>query len=230
MTLSAVTWDFGQTLAELDTSFLADKLRSIGVAARGEALDVAVPAAWAAYDAAVRAGGSGHPWKLFMSHVLSGGGVSEAEIPRAVDFLWEDQPVRNLWRRPIAGMIEVVEAIAEAAVPQGIVSNSEGKLAELCAELGWARHFPVVADSGKLGVEKPATGIFRWAAERLGAPLSGIVHIGDVHAVDVDGAVAAGMHAIWFRGRPGEDSRAQVATCQSPDEIRAALRGWGLRI
>jgi len=224
----AVTWDFGQTLADLDPDFLASKLAERACSVPAEALDAAVPAAWGAYNRAVRGGAGGHPWKLFMRAVLTGAGVSGPSLEELVDFLWVDQPQRNLWRRPVPGMMELVYALDRAGVPQGIVSNSEGRLAELVGELGWSSPFRAIADSGKLGVEKPSRRIFEWCAERLGAPLSRIVHVGDAHAVDVDGAVVAGMRAIWFRGAPGVDARPEVATCETAGEVRAALAAWGI--
>jgi len=224
----AITWDFGQTLADLDPAFLAAKLAEKGCSMSAVLLDSAVPAAWAAYNRAVRGGAGGHPWKTFMRAVLSGAGVPVRDVEPLTDFLWDDQPVRNLWRRPVPGMIELVRDLRAHGVPQGIVSNSEGRLAELVADLGWASLFVAIADSGKLGIEKPARGIFESCAGQLGVALERIVHIGDAHAVDVDGAVAAGLRAIWFRGRKGEDLRPEVATCQDASEVRAALAAWGL--
>lgn len=226
----AVTWDFGQTLADLDPAFLSKKLSEQGLSVPAGALDAAVPAAWGAYNQAVRGGAGGHPWKTFMRAVLSGAGVPAERIEPVTDFLWHDQPARNLWRRPVPGMMEIVRDLGYAGVPQAIVSNSEGRLAELVAELGWARPFQAIADSGKLGVEKPARGIFDWAAERLGVPVERAVHVGDAHAVDVEGAVAAGMRAIWFRGEPGKDARPEVATCAGAIEVRRVLSGWGLPV
>ncbi len=224
----AVTWDFGQTLADLDPTFLATKLAERGHLVPADALDAAVPAAWGAYNRAVRGGAGGHPWKTFMRAVLAGAGVDAAGIEPLTDFLWDDQPARNLWRRPVPGMMDIVRALDAAGVPQGIVSNSEGRLAELMGELGWAASFRAIADSGKLGVEKPARGIFDWCVERLGVAPEVVVHIGDAHAVDIDGAVAIGMRAIWFRGPSGADDRPSVATCGDAAEVRAALAAWGL--
>ena len=226
----AVTWDFGQTLADLDPVFLSQKLSERGESASAEALDAAVPGAWSAYNAAVRGGSGGHPWKTFMRALLRGAHVRAAAIEPLTDFLWDDQPARNLWRRPVPGMIELVRALDAAGVPQGIVSNSEGRLVELLTHLGWAPLFRAIADSGKLGVEKPARGIFDWTLERLGVDPALTVHIGDAHAVDVDGAVSIGMRAVWFRGRPGDDTRPAVATCADASEVRTALSQWGVPV
>jgi FMN hydrolase / 5-amino-6-(5-phospho-D-ribitylamino)uracil phosphatase len=228
----AVTFDFGQTLCDLDSAMLARRLGERGVAARAEQLEAGVTAAWRAYDAAIAAGLGGHPWKTFMARLLESAGVAGPARDAAVDWLWTEQPRRNLWRRPIAGMIELVRELRGAGVPVGVVSNSEGRLEELVAELGWASDFAVIADSGRLGMEKPETPIFRWTAERLGAPLEQIVHVGDSWGADVDGARRAGMRAIWFRARTLSGPSAQplppeIRRAEEAAEVRAALVSWG---
>jgi putative hydrolase of the HAD superfamily len=224
----AVTFDFGQTLAGLDTDLLARRLGERGLQATPERLEAALPGAWHTYNAAIHGGAGGHPWKIFMRDLLERAGVGPAGLDEAVDFFWSEQPRRNLWRRPVAGMIEIVRDLRDAGVPLGIVSNSEGRIVELLEELGWSEYFPVVADSGKLGIEKPAPGIFLWAAGRLGIPLERIVHVGDSLAADVEGALAAGMRAVWFQGNPGKPLGPRVVACADAAQTRDALSGWGL--
>ncbi len=224
----AVTFDFGQTLCELDGPLLAARLAERGVAARADRLDAGVTEAWRAYDDAIAAGLGGHPWKTFMARLLASAGVAEPALGSAVDWLWTEQPRRNLWRRPIAGMIELCRALARCGVPVGVISNSEGRLAELIAEVGWAADFAAVADSGRLDMEKPDAPIFRWTAERLGAPLDRIVHVGDSWAADVDGALNAGMRAIWFKPRATRAIPADVRCADDAGAVRAALEEWGI--
>jgi FMN phosphatase YigB (HAD superfamily) len=142
--IRAVTFDFGQTLCELDTALLAQRLAERGITVLAERLEAAVPDAWRAYDAAIKAGLGGHPWKTLMTRLLEGAGVGRVTpqppggpVDSAVDWLWTEQPRRNLWRRPIPGMIELVRELRGAGVPVGVISNSEGRLAELIAEVGW---------------------------------------------------------------------------------------------
>lgn len=230
----AVSFDFGETLATLDVNLLAARLSERGVTALPENLEAALPAAWASYDQRIRAGGSNHPWKHFMETLLEGSASIGAATQRAelAGWLFEEQPSRNLWRRPIPGMIEICEDLARAGVPFGVLSNSEGKLAELIDEMGWSTVLRVVGDSGRLGVEKPDGRIFAWMADRLGTPAEGIVHVGDSRAADVDGALAAGMRAIWFLRRGiGEGGRhARCSAASTPDEVRRGLRSVGIAI
>ncbi|WP_441289991.1 HAD family hydrolase [Sorangium sp. KYC3313] len=230
---TAVSFDFGQTLVELDTGLLSARLAERGIAAPRERLDGAVDESWRAYNEAIQRGLGGHPWKIMMRRLLEVGGVEASALDAAVDWLWTEQPRKNLWRRPIAGMIDVVIELRQAGVPVAVLSNSEGRLEELIEELGWAAHFVAVADSGRLGFEKPGREIFAWTAERLGAPLAAVVHVGDSFAADVVGALAAGMRAVWFKGDPAraaEVSQAErVAVCDGAETLRRALRAFGVR-
>ncbi len=239
----AVTFDFGQTLCDLDSEMLAGRLAERGVAVSAERLEAGVTEGWRAYDAAIAAGLGGHPWKTFMTRLLEGAGVAgpattlgdARERPPTIDalcdWLWTEQPRRNLWRRPIAGMIELCRELRGAGLPVGVVSNSEGRLAELVEELGWAADFAVIADSGRLGVEKPEPPIFRCTAERLGVTVERIVHVGDSWGADVEGARRAGMRAVWFRGRAEHPLPSalppRVRRADDAEGVRAALSAWG---
>jgi putative hydrolase of the HAD superfamily len=232
MCAQAVTFDFGQTLCELDTVLLSRRLAERGVEAAPERLQQGLDDGWRAYDAAIAAGQGGHPWKTFMRRTLESAGAKAAErsavgwLDDAVDWLWTEQPRQNLWRRPIAGMIEVCRDLRAAGVPVGLLSNSEGRLAELVAEIGWADDLVVIADSGRQGIEKPDPAIFAWTAARLGATVADIVHVGDSWGADVEGARRAGMRAIWFRGRDGRAVPEGVVRAGGPAEVRAALAAW----
>ena len=81
----AVTFDFGQTLAELDAALLARRLGERGVAVDPARIDGAAHAAWAAYNRGVREGLGGHPWRLLMDTLLATAGVVEG---RAAHVEW----------------------------------------------------------------------------------------------------------------------------------------------
>ncbi len=230
--MRAVTFDFGQTLAEMDTAMLAARLAERGVTVSADALEDARPAMWRRYNEAIREGLGGHPWVLLMSTLLRSVGVADDAISPLAEWLFAEQPRRNLWRRPIAGMIERVRALRARGVPVGVISNSEGGLAHLIEEMGWSADFDAVADSGALGMEKPDRAIFDWTAERLGVAVRDIVHVGDSWAADYVGAREAGMRAVLFRGRhlmPAgvvleEDARG--AACETPETMDAILARW----
>jgi len=225
----AVSFDAGQTLVELDTGMLAARLAGRGVAVSEAALDAALPTAWRRHEAAVAAGVR-HPWRELMTALLDAAGVGAGVAP-LVDWLWDEQPRHNLWRREVPGMRALVAELA-TELPVIVISNSEGKLAELLAELGWTRDLVAIADSGVLGVAKPDPAIFAWALARLGLPAADVVHVGDSRRADVDGARAAGLRAVWFgpeaRLLPDDDP-AWIAACPDAAAVRDTLARWKRR-
>lgn len=204
----ALTFDFGQVLASFDPAFLARKLAEWGLpGADPTRLDAALPEGWRVYGASLAAGEGGEAaWKALLRTTITLGGSPEAAGPDTLDALFRDQRERNLWRRPLPGMIEIAYDLKRRGVPVGVVSNSEGALERLIADLGWTDAFVCVADSGALGLEKPHAPIFRWAAERLGVDASELVHVGDSWEADVEGALGVGARALWFLAGHASDA------------------------
>jgi putative hydrolase of the HAD superfamily len=212
---------------DLDLDFLARRLAERGVTASPSALAASAPEAWRCYDALVDPVGpaGGHPWRELMATLLRGAGVADAAVGPVVEWLWDEQPRANLWRAQIPGMVALARELGARGVRVAVLSNSEGRLAELLAEIGIADAFAAVIDSGRVGIEKPDRRIFDHALGVLGATRPGI-HIGDSWPADIAGALGAGWRAIWFgrRAVPVDDPR--VAIAHDADEVRAVLAGW----
>lgn len=223
----AVTFDFGQTLAGLDHAMLARRCLERGIAVDPARLEAETNAAWDAYGRAKRSGLAGRDaWLAFMEELLSRAGARR--VGELAAWLFDEQPARNLWRKPEPGMVELVRELAASGAAVGIISNSEGRLAELVDELGWADLFRVIADSGRLDVEKPDVRIFEWAAARLEVRASALVHVGDSWEADIVGALTAGARAVWFAPADARELPAAVRAARDADEARAALRGFGV--
>jgi HAD superfamily hydrolase (TIGR01549 family) len=226
--LTAVSLDFGQTLAELDHSFLRARLAERAADYEPEAARRRSVEAWSRYGE-LKDAGHAAAWQSMMQVFLRAGGVTEARLRELGEWLWHEQPRKNLWRRPIPGMIELVRELRSRRIPVGILSNSEGHLAELVAELGWSGDFDSIADSGKLGIDKPQPGIFRHVCAELGVPCSALVHIGDSWQADVEGALGVEAKAVWFDARHRERTLpAGVYGAASAAELREVLARLGL--
>jgi putative hydrolase of the HAD superfamily len=217
-----ITFDAGQTLVDLDLDLLARRLAERGVHVAPAALGEAAPAAWRRYDELVD-GSRGHPWQELMATLLAGAG---ADQPGLVDWLWREQPRVNLWRRPISDMVALARELAAAGVAVAVLSNSEGRLAELLEEIGLAAPFAAIVDSGRVGIEKPDRRIFEHALARTGRETG--VHIGDSWTADIEGALGAGWRAVWYGRRAAAVGDPRVAIARSAAEVRAALAGWGV--
>lgn len=226
--MKAVGFDFGQTLGELDYEFLAKRL-----AERGVALDVRAAAAnskpaWQIYGERKR---DGHAlaWRAMMEAQLTGGGVRREQAPELAAWLWQEQPRQNLWRKPIAGMIELVRELRRGGTPVAVISNSEGHLAELAAELGWQHDFDVIVDSGRIGIDKPDPRIFLQACSALRTAPSDLLHVGDAWEADVQGALGVAASAVWFDARHRERALPErVYGAENAAELRAVLARLGL--
>ena len=226
--MKAVSFDFGQTLGELDYEFLKQRLGERGVAFEPRQGRAASAAAWQLYGEK-KDEGHALAWRAMIERLLQGGGVASEARAVLGAWLWEEQPRQNLWRRPIVGMIELVRELRQQALPVGIISNSEGHLAELVAELGWASDFDVIVDSGRVGLDKPDPRIFTHACAALSVPSHELVHVGDSWEADVLGARGVSAHAVWFDARHRErELPPHVYGASNAAELREVLARLGL--
>ena len=232
-----MTFDYGQTLAELDHDFMALRVRSLGGELDARAARSASVVAWEAYGVA-KSLGHARAWHAMVLEFLRAGalrplsGAAEPEYAEKIaNLLWEAQPTTNLWRKPITGMFELVHELVARQIPVAVISNSEGRLAELLEELGEASSFRVIVDSGRLGIDKPDPRIFDYAARALGLPLSEIVHVGDAWEADVIGARNAGAQAVWFAPTDDRALPDGVVACRTAPELHHALQtNFGLAL
>ena len=102
---------------------------------------------------------------------------------------------RGMWNHPIPGARETVEAVRAKALRVGVVSNSDGSVAEALDIAGFGGLFEVVIDSTNVGISKPDPAIFKAALDALGVPADQTWYVGDSHHHDIDGAHAAGLAA-----------------------------------
>jgi putative hydrolase of the HAD superfamily len=105
----------------------------------------------------------------------------------------------NLWSHPLPGMAATLRALADR-YRLGIVSNNDGTVARMLAELGLcqlgdgpAAPVEVIVDSALVGIAKPDPRIFALALDVLGLPPEEVGYVGDTLAYDVTGARAAGL-------------------------------------
>jgi HAD superfamily hydrolase (TIGR01509 family) len=96
---------------------------------------------------------------------------------------------------------------------------------EKLAASGLGEHFDAVVVSGDVGAGKPDAAIFRHALAALDASAGEAVMIGDNLERDVDGAIAAGLEAVWInrRGDPRPEDRRRVVEIATLAELSAAL-------
>jgi putative hydrolase of the HAD superfamily len=124
-------------------------------------------------------------------------------------------------------MVDLARELVGHGAIVAVLSNSEGKLAELLADIGIADLFATIVDSGKVGIEKPDPRIFAHTLAAVGAP-GPAIHIGDSWAADIVGARGVGWRAIWFGPKTSVVDDPQVASARDAPSARAALKRWGV--
>ena len=107
------------------------------------------------------------------------------------------------WTEVVPGSLDALRRLADTGVALGIVSNSDGTVAEqlLTARIcqvgeGEGVVVTVVLDSHVVGIEKPDPAIFHQALEALGARPEWALHVGVTAWADVVGARAAGVRPV----------------------------------
>ncbi|HEY6299827.1 MAG TPA: HAD family hydrolase [Candidatus Binatus sp.] len=102
-----------------------------------------------------------------------------------------------------------------------IVSNFYGNLDRVLGEAKLDRFFATVADSSRIGIFKPAPGIFEDALKKLQCAPQSAAMIGDSLSKDCAPAHILGMRTVWLCTEPrcGEDSAAADVTIRSIDEV-----------
>ncbi len=99
----------------------------------------------------------------------------------------------QLFGPPLPGVREALARAAQLGLQLVAVSNSDGRVVAQLTELGLADHLEHVVDSGVVGFEKPDPRLFAHALALSGADRRRTLHLGDLYAVDVLGARAAGI-------------------------------------
>jgi FMN phosphatase YigB (HAD superfamily) len=212
MMISAVTFDFWNTLCRADVASTARRRRDAWVAvldAKSIAIDASVVDAvlthvtekhWAGWSSNTQYTAQHAVEEAFalLGEVLSGD---------ARDDLWEAwlAASRRADIELTPGLPAVLDALDAAGTRIGIVCDvgltPSIVLLEFLERHDVLRHFDHWSFSDEVGVYKPHAAIFRHALEGLGIDdASAALHIGDLRRTDVAGAQAAGMTAVRYRG------------------------------
>jgi putative hydrolase of the HAD superfamily len=189
--------DAGNTLVFLDEGEVANAAAEAGAAIEPARVRASILAAVRAYEAFLNGGGSHEDaWFTYMRALLSNAGVTSERLDDAARAVRAAHDRFNLWRRVPEGLPDALAALRASGVRLGVVSNSEGTIAELLETVGIASHFETVVDSAIVGVRKPDAKIFHIALARMGVSSGSAVYAGDVPDVDVRGARSAGLDAV----------------------------------
>ena len=102
----------------------------------------------------------------------------------------------------------------------GAITNGNADVYK--TELG--RFFDFAWRAEQFGVSKPDPKLFHKAFAQAGVTADQVIHIGDSHEHDVDGAIKAGARAIWLN-HDGKNSPLALATVNSLNQVTQVLLG-----
>lgn len=131
-------------------------------------------------------------WETYYSHLLRSLGISDVSLRLELVSLARTS---SNWSRVRPGTMELLGRM-KSKYRLGVISNSDGHMAERLASLGFAPYFEHVIDSGNVGYEKPTPQIFQAAVEAMSAEPQRSLYLGDIYSVDYLGAQNAGLKAM----------------------------------
>jgi putative hydrolase of the HAD superfamily len=122
--------------------------------------------------------------------------------------------------------LRTLKELKDAGVELGVVSNFDTRLFGLLRGVGLADLFDTVTISSLAHSAKPAPQIFRQAVEKHAVDPNEAVHIGDSLRDDVEGAIAAGLDAVWLnrdKQAAGTTSSSRHKTITSLEQLPSLL-------
>jgi HAD superfamily hydrolase (TIGR01509 family) len=100
------------------------------------------------------------------------------------------------------GAVAALSLLHGAGAVLGVITNADGAVRELLAQLGIGRYLEVVMTPSRGGATKPDRRIFEAALVEAGVDASHAWHVGDDPVGDIQGATRAGLKAVLIRGAP----------------------------
>lgn len=194
--VSALLFDFGGTLAFLDFELLAAEFSRPGRKLDALQLEHAEYAGRAALDRHLMSEKSRDPnaaYEDFFRAWMDAAGIPQNEFAEISARFGALHKEANMWRVVREGIHDALERLKAAGLKLGIVSNADGRVLSDAKRFGLAKFFDVIIDSQVVGVEKPNPKIFQLALDALEVPAEQAMYAGDIYAIDMIGARAAGI-------------------------------------
>lgn len=148
-----------------------------------------------------------------MEATVNGGYIDrEVYFKRLIaDWAWKDAPSpRELseeydrlfghYVQPFEASKPVLVELRRRGYRTGIITNGVAILQNTKLHASGLRpYLDIAVVSGDVGIKKPDPGIFRLTAQRLGVRPGDCLYVGDHPVNDIEGALGAGMQAVWMQ-------------------------------
>src|SRR5260221_1093008 len=133
-------------------------------------------------------------WQMFYSRLLRDLGIQADGV--CADLVARTRTSAN-WCEIRPGTRESLLRLRER-FRLAVISNADGKIADILSRCGIADCFETITDSGIVGKEKPHPAIFEAALSSMRVAPQDSLYIGDVYSVDYLGATRVGMQGMLF--------------------------------
>src|SRR5438309_7939435 len=195
MSLKAVFFDVGNTLLFLNHAVVLRPLHERKLFPSFDLLEEIERQTKREFDSLQQDATVDHGfWHIYYSHLLNKLGLSDEVLHAELVSLTR---ISANWCQIRPHTREVLKRLAER-YRLGIISNADGKIAEVLARCGIADCFESITDSGIVGREKPHPAIFEAAVHSLEVTPAESLYTGDVYSVDYLGATRFGMQSVLF--------------------------------
>jgi len=148
----------------------------------------------------------GRPWPEAVA-LLAERHPQQADLIRAYDERWDEMVTDAFW-----DTVALLERAKARGPVHAITNFSADKFRRACDRFPFLTGFDVCVVSGEEGLIKPDRAIYDLLLARTGLPAEACLFIDDAPH-NVEGARAAGMHAVQYEG---------------PERLRAVLEEYGL--
>jgi 2-haloalkanoic acid dehalogenase type II len=152
--------------------------------------------------------------RLALQEVFREAGADDAQSAEIIE---GSLNVYMTWRNRVELYPEVRACLERLSAQYRIASLSNGNAC--LVQIGLDHLFHTMIAAHTHGASKPDPALFHIACRELGCEPEEVVHLGDDIELDVRGARAAGLHAVWMnRGShswPGEDVADTVADLEA---------------
>ncbi len=193
MSIQAVFFDVGNTLMNFNYATLAQCMPELKL----EQLQKNGPLAWKKLNAALekaRVEGSQVDVLRWLFKEL----LQAQNQPARIEELIKNTHTGSLWNSVNHTAKAAIIELKAMGISTAVISNADGKVQALLEDNGWAGTFDFVVDSGLVGVSKPNVEIFNIGLDKAGLDASQALYVGDLPAVDVYGAQAAGLSPVLY--------------------------------
>ncbi|MGA7382807.1 MAG: HAD family hydrolase [Terriglobales bacterium] len=218
--LKAIFFDVGNTLLFPDREHILAPLAKRGhspTLAEWHAIERATKKEFD--DIVAHGGPADHSfWFMFYERLLD---QLEVEDDDVRDLLVESTRQSANWRVIRPGTRELLQRLGER-YRLAVISNADGKIAEVLERCGIADCFASITDSGLVGYEKPHPVIFEAALRAMAVTPEASLYVGDAYSVDYLGATRAGMQGMLL-DVAGAYRAMKVARVESLEELEKKL-------